>query len=323
MRSKTKRHLTNEQIQALLHDVLGTAAELESCEEFTNGWFSAVYGVRLADGRDLVLKLAPAPGLTLMRYEFELMRTEIEYYQRLATAGLPVPRIQAADADRGYLLMERLRGTPLDALKADLPQEQLAAIRGEIGRFAARQHAITGPLFGYPRRDQRTRSESWRVAFLAFIDDVLADAVDFGVELPAPPDRIGVAIRRHERLLDEVTTPALVHFDLFDSNLFLVPANGTYAIEGVIDGERAFYGDPIAELVGLAYFSDPAGVPGLMPGYLGRELTANERTRLRLYTAYMLLIIATEGATRGFDPVEHEPIRRFALDRLEAELSKL
>jgi hypothetical protein len=77
-------------------------------------------------------------------------------------------------------------------------------------------------------------------------------------------------------------------------------------------------------LVGLAYFSDdPAGVPGLLPAYLGRELTTGERTRLRLSTAYMCLIMATEGATRDFDPVEHEPVRRYALDRLEAELSAL
>jgi hypothetical protein len=94
-------------------------------------------------------------------------------------------------------------------------------------------------------------------------------------------------------------------------------------VEGIIDGERAFYGDPIAELVSLALFTDPEQLPGLLPGYLGRSLTDRERTRLRLYTSYLYLIILTEDATRGFDPAGHEPIRRATLERLDAELTAL
>jgi aminoglycoside phosphotransferase (APT) family kinase protein len=334
VRSKTKRELTRTEIQALLQEALGREAELSGCEEFTDGWFSAVYGLRLADGRELVLKLAPAAGLTLLRYEFELMRTEISFYERAAAAGLPVPRIVSADPERGYLLMERLHGTPLATLKPALAAAELASSRAEIGRFAARLHGIAGPRFGYPRRDGRTQSASWSVSFMAFVEDVLADAVDFGTELPVAPERIAAVVRHHELLLDEVTRPSLVHFDLYDSNVFLLPnsalgagdadgAGAGYAIEGVIDGERAFYGDPIAELVGLAYFSEPAEVPGLLPAYLGRELTVAERARLRLYTVYMLLIMLVEAKPRGFDPVEHEPVRQFALDRLEQELSAL
>jgi aminoglycoside phosphotransferase (APT) family kinase protein len=156
---------------------------------------------------------------------------------------------------------------------------------------------------------------------------VLADAVEYRRELPAPAASIGRLFDRHADLLDEVTTPVLVHFDLWDGNIFVLPAAGTdrdgYAIEGIIDGERAFYGDPIAELVSLALFADPADLPGLLPAYLGRPLTDRERIRLRLYTAYLYLIMATEGATRGFDPAGHEPVRRTALALLDAELTAL
>jgi hypothetical protein len=37
----------------------------------------------------------------------------------------------------------------------------------------------------------------------------------------------------------------------------------------------------------------------------------------------MLQIMLAEAEPRGFDPAEHEPIKRFALDRLEQELSEL
>jgi aminoglycoside phosphotransferase (APT) family kinase protein len=156
------------------------------------------------------------------------------------------------------------------------------------------------------------------------MDDVLADAVEYDRELPIPAEAIGALVHRHAGLLDDVTTPTLVHFDLWDGNVFVVPApDGGFTVTGIIDGERAFYGDPVAELVSLALFRDPAELPGLLPGFLGRPLTDRERIRLRLYTVYLYVIMVTEAATRGFPPDEHEPLRRFALERLDAELSAL
>jgi fructosamine-3-kinase len=181
---------------------------------------------------------------------------------------------------------------------------------------------VTDPLFGYPRRDGHTRSSSWRTSFLSIVDDVLADAVEYRRELPAPAPAIRTLIHRHAPLLDDVTTPVLVHFDLWDGNVFVLPG-AQPAIEGIIDGERAFYGDPVAELSSLALFADPADLPGLLDGFLGRPLRERERIRLRLYTAYLYLIMVTEDATRGFDPESHEPVRLAVLELLDQELSAL
>jgi hypothetical protein len=75
--------------------------------------------------------------------------------------------------------------------------------------------------------------------------------------------------------------------------------------------------------VSLALFDDPEQVPGLLPGYLGRPLTDRERTRLALYTAYLYLIMATEAATRDFDPASHEPVRLAVLTRLGETLASI
>jgi aminoglycoside phosphotransferase (APT) family kinase protein len=323
MRSITKRQLTAGQIQELVHDGLGPQAEVADCREYTEGAFSAVHAVTLTDGRELVLKVAPPPGLRLMRYEVDVGHIELEFYRRAGAAGVPLPHLHAADPDAGYLLVDRLRGRQLYAARSEMTEEQQARVRQELGEICARLRGVTASRFGYPRRDGHTRSASWRTSFLAIVDDVLADAVEFRSELPAPAEAIGKLVNRHADLLDEVTTPSLVHFDLWDGNVFVVPSGGGYRVEGIIDGERAFYGDPIAELVSMALFGDPAGVPGLLPGFLGRPLTDRERIRLRLYTVYLYLIMVTEGATRGFDPAEHEPVRRQALDLLDTELTAL
>jgi len=318
-----KPRLTAEEITALVQRGLGVDIPVVEMVEFTDGYFAAAHGVRLADGRDLVLKVAPGRDTKLLRYEHDIMRTEIHFYERAGAAGVPLPKMWFADPDAGVLLVDRLRGRSLHAVKDELPAADLLALRREVGACAAAITRVSGPLFGYPRQDGRTRSTSWRGSFLAFVDDILADAAELDAELPAPPSQISAAIRRHAGLLDQVTTPALLHYDLWDGNVFVVEEDGRWRIEAIIDGERAFYGDPVAELVSAVHFVDETEADAVIDGMFGRPLTGDERARLRLYTIYLFLILVTEGKTRGFDPVEHEPTRVWALGQLSSLLDAL
>ncbi|MEU7297741.1 aminoglycoside phosphotransferase family protein [Streptomyces exfoliatus] len=320
MHSATKRDLDGSEIRRVVGAALGPTAEITSLHEFTDGFFNAVHGVDLADGTRLVLKAAPPPELKLLRYEVDLMRTEHEFFRRAAEAGVPVPALRYADLDGGYLLLDRLSGTSLHALAPRLTPEQLYPIRRELGRISARITTVTGELFGYPRRDGRTRSTSWRTSFLAIVDDILADAVEYERPLPMAAGDIAVLVRRHAPLLDDVTRPALVHFDLWDGNVFVDDELG---IEGIIDGERALYGDPLAELVSLLMFQEPDAVPGVLDGFLGRALTDREHLRLTLYNVYLGLILVTEPAVRAYDPDAYGPTYRWAADRLTEQLRRL
>jgi aminoglycoside phosphotransferase (APT) family kinase protein len=326
--SLTKRHLSIDQIQVLLRHGVGPHAELRDYAEVTDGIFNAVYTVTVADGQDgdgqeLVLKVAPEPGTTLLRYEVDLMHTEAEFFVRAGAAGVPLPELVAAEPDAGYLLMRRLDGQPLQDAKEAMTAPQLRSIRHELGVICARLSQVTGPAFGYPRRDGHTRSASWRTSFLIMLDDILADAVEYRRELPEPAEAIRARVEKYGEILDEVRDPVLVHFDLWDGNVFVAPHGDGYRVEGVIDGERAFYGDPLAELVSLALFAEPEEVPGVLDGFLGRPLSESERSRLRLYRIYLYLIMLTEGATRDVDPAEREPARRYTLGKLSEELAQL
>ncbi|WP_405616921.1 hypothetical protein [Streptomyces sp. NBC_01508] len=55
---------------------------------------------------------------------------------------------------------------------------------------------------------------SWRQAFTAMLQAVLADAERFGAKLPVSVERVRTSVRGAAPALDEVTVPALVHFDL-------------------------------------------------------------------------------------------------------------
>jgi len=318
--SLTKRRLTDAELAATTAHCF--AVEVADATELVDGTYNAAYRVILADGRDLVLKVAPTPGRQLLTHEVDLMRTEADFYTRAAPTGAPVPRIHAVDFDRqvldtDYMFLERFQGTPLHQVP-DTP------VRRELGRIAAQVQTATGPAYGYPLRGSRTWQPTWRAAFLAMVDDILDDARRLGTELPASPDRIGALVGRHADLLDAVRRPALVHYDLWDGNVIVRDGR----VEGIIDGERAFFGDPLAELVSLALFRDVEDCPDLLAGYAEQtgvpvELTPDGRRRITLYTVYLYLIMVTEGPTRGYDTPRHHEFRRRILGLLDTLLATL
>ncbi|WP_437587436.1 hypothetical protein [Sorangium sp. So ce1000] len=62
MESKTKSTKTRPQIAAMAARAFGGMALADSEDavcELKEGWFNAAYDVRLADGREVILKIAP------------------------------------------------------------------------------------------------------------------------------------------------------------------------------------------------------------------------------------------------------------------------
>jgi aminoglycoside phosphotransferase (APT) family kinase protein len=140
--------------------------------------------------------------------------------------------------------------------------------------------------------------------------DLLDDAQRLGALLPSPPARIGELIRRHADALDDVRRPALVHFDLWDGNILVTrcrngdTAAGGWRVTGLVDAERAFYGDPLAELASLTLLREVDDAPEVLDGFADGsgtpvELTGRVRRRLTLYRTYLYLILAVERRTRG------------------------
>lgn len=298
--------MTEAELDAVLQRALG--ARLVDHVELTDGMFNTAYRLTTDDGRRFVLKVAPPPGAALMTYERDLMRTEVLAFELMANAGLPVPEV--FHAEDGLLLMAALEGEPWLVARERLTDGQQSALRRELGVIAAALHRITGDTFGYP---QGPSGDTWRGAFLAMVDAVLADAASYGVEVPAGTREV---FQERAHLLDEVTTPVLVHFDLWQANIFLDLAGPR--IEGIIDPERAFWGDPLAELATVEF-------DGLdddfLAGYGGPPLTEAALGRLALYRAYLCLIMIVEGVPRGYETPEHQGAVRYYRDRLAEHLA--
>ena len=85
----------------------------------------------------------------------------------------------------------------------------------------------------------------------------------FSVSLPRPVEQLRELVRGHADVLDAVDTPVLVHFDLWVGN---IPA-ARGAVSGLVDAERAFWGDPLAEMVSVALFADIEQDPAFLGSY--------------------------------------------------------
>lgn len=272
----------------------------------TGGTFNAVYLVTLVDGTRLVVKIPPGAETPLLRYEQGILATEALYYQLAGQcAGVTVPAVVAvdgADAAGGYLVMTECPGSPWPELTPQPRGAQRDELRAELGGQVARLHTITGPGFGYPSGAVGPLRDTWREAFLDMVNAVLADAETFAVTLPRSTADVLSWFDARASVLDEVTTPALVHFDLWDGNILVEPTGAGHRIGALIDAERAFWGDPLADFNSLALFGDIEQDLAFLNGYQagGGTVTFDSaaRQRLSLYRAYLNLIMWVEAVPR-------------------------
>jgi hypothetical protein len=96
---------------------------------------------------------------------------------------------------------------------------------------------------------------------------------------------------------------------------------------GLIDAERCFWGDPIAEFASLRVFGDVAADEALLAGYhgAGGSLVFDEPVRLRLdiYRLYLYLIMWVESVPRAFDVDRVDWLRTAVLAPIATILASL
>lgn len=299
-------------LDALIADAFAADTRVAQWQELGDGFFNAAFRLLLTDGRDVIIKASPPPGTALLTYEQDIMRAEIEFFRAAAVTDLPLPTLVHAGVDRtvidgDYVVLSAVDGVTWNSVLDDLDQTQTAALRRELGGHLARLHRVGNPdgLFGYPAVPALS-APAWPDAFAAMLGALVDDAERFDIALPVPGEELRDAVRRHAAALTEVTAAVLVHFDLWPGNILITPpgTGATPRINGLIDGERMIWGDPLMEFVGADVFGRADRDPDVRAGYLAAggviaEDDPGER-RLALYHLYMQLLLLIEMAPRGY-----------------------
>jgi aminoglycoside phosphotransferase (APT) family kinase protein len=318
--SISKTRISREQADAIVALAFGDSVSLQRFDECDEGWFNAVYRLQLDDGTRCILKIAPSPTIRVLRYEQDLITTEVEALRLVRErTDLPVPAVLAWDDScqllpSPWFVMEHCPGTLLSSLRPDLDLDAQHAIDAQVARYLASMNDITTQDFGRPDA-LATRDSAWSLAFGRLVGDVLADAADAGVQLPSPASTIADLVASGSSALDTITEPHLVHWDLWDPNVFVDP--DTLDVVGLIDFERVLWADPLME----AQFTGKRSHSPILDAYGTRLFDQPHAvTRRRLYDLYLYLVMTVECAYRNYptDDIENlaRPMLSAAIDEL-------
>ena len=310
MKSRTKNRLSEEKIRELVRIHFGRECETGEITELTGGMFNAIYRIERKNEKDaVILKVGVIPDATLLTYERDIMPVEVECYRMIREqTTVPVPEVLAYDFSKRYIesnyfFMTELKGEPFSKVMKKMGQENADRIREELAGYLYQIHGVKGKYFGYFTKDERRQYSTWKEAFFHMFRQILADGREHRVKLPYA--RIMAALQRHDGSLEDVREPSLVEYDCHEGNIFVKKTGDSYTIEGILDFERAFWGDPIADFPTAFVFTDDIRKEtAFLNAYLrvsGRNAyTETDAVKYQLYRMYILTIMAAETFRYGF-----------------------
>lgn len=303
MESKTKNPKTRQQIAAMAAKAFGGAALADGDDtvcELKQGWFNAVYSVRLADGREVILKIAPPQGAEVLQYEKNIMATEVASMRLVRqNPAIPVPEIYFYDdardvCDADYVFMEKVAGENLEHVYERLTPDHRESIERQIGAIIREINGFPGSSFGLPGNPD-LQASTWQAAFHKLVEAVLEDGARKHVVFDYTYEELRATVVRHAPSLDNVTSPCLVHWDAWNPNFFVRDGQ----VVGIIDFERAMWAEPLMEAQFRPLFSE--GVSDSMRGYGKTTFTFEEEQRCHLYSLYLGLVMHVECFYRNYD----------------------
>jgi aminoglycoside phosphotransferase (APT) family kinase protein len=201
----------------------------------------------VASSRDYALKIAPPDNMPVMAYETGMMAAELYWYEKIRTnTSIVIPKIYFTDSKKTlisapYFIMEELPGLTMDKL----PKTSKPEAHSQLAAMAAHMHNIKGDGYGYI---QNKLHDNWYQAIRSMVEMALQDKSAKG-RASAQGDRLLGYIIRYKDILEKAEC-RMVSFDLWPSNV-IYTVNGEEAKYALIDPERSFWGDPVADFVCL------------------------------------------------------------------------
>ncbi|KAA2253828.1 aminoglycoside phosphotransferase family protein [Solihabitans fulvus] len=250
-----------EQVAAMCERAFGGGAAVVSAVELGGGLYNNTLRVDIAGRDPVILRVAPRPDRQA-RIERALMRNEHASLPHFAPIAAMMPRTLFADWTHEVLGRDYVVQTMLDGVSASVglrayPRPSWAGFYRQLGTIARRVHEVSGERFGPVAGPTFA---TWGEALVSALEDTEADLVDAGLDASDVREVVAAAAKG-SAVLDEIDRPRLLHGDLWVPNVMLDPDAPEPTITGVLDHDRASWGDPAADWVvhiaGLRAERDP------------------------------------------------------------------
>lgn len=297
MESSTKNRQPIEKIREMTAYAF-SSAQIASLTELGEGYFNVAYSVTLSNGQETILKIAPRPDSLLMTHEKNIMRSEVQSMRLVADkTQVPVAKVLFYDdshsvCDADYFFMSKLEGKSLSSIAQEISETEKHSIYYALGKYNAKINGITGLKFGYFGQPAK-QGVKWRSVFFSIVHDALNDARALNIDIGAAYSEVENLLADYGYCFEEVDTPRLVHWDLWEGNVFTKDGE----ITGLIDFERCLWADPLME-VGFRSYNQNTD---FLSGYGIQEFTQAQRIRIVWYDLYAYLIPSMEYDYRHYE----------------------
>ena len=294
----TKNRLEKQQIYDIVRHTFGKDTEVNSYTELLEGFCNTAYRIKLSDGREVVLKVAPKNGIVMMSCEQGMMQTEVKAMTLARQKGMEgVPMVYAFEEDSAlsgssYFIMECLEGDSYAAVKQKMTEEEQQTIDCETGAYLHRLNQLKGERFGHFWMKE-LQWDDWFAAFYHLMENIIEDGKRVHIDIGTSYETILDRLKQHREYFREVEQPSLIHFDSWDGNIFV--KNGHF--HGIIDWERAMWADGLME----DHFRYHVRNTAFLEGYGIQEMTKAQRIRCAWYDVYLYLIMMFEGTYRHYE----------------------
>lgn len=296
-KSKTKYYRSEKQLIEMVKKAFVDLLPTE-ITELTEGYFNVAYLIKLSNHQEVILKIAPPPSTPVMTYENNMMFSEVESMKRVATeTQVPVPKVLYFDdscviCEAEYFFMEKLPGRSFAVSAKAYNEKEQDDIHRNIGKYTAMVNELTGDKFGYYGQLDK-QGKNWYEVFKSMIEAIYADAKKVDFMLRVEENQLLKLLERDRFLFEMVTTPKLVHWDLWEGNIFIDEGE----ITGIIDFERCLWADELMEFGFRTYHQKNS----FFEGYGMKVLNEEQVIRAKWYDVYFFLIVSLEGEYRGYD----------------------
>ncbi|MBP9716832.1 MAG: phosphotransferase [Candidatus Levybacteria bacterium] len=243
--------------------------------ELKSGRFNTTYRMQAEDGETVVLRIAPDPLSEVYSHEQFLLRREHSVSASLTHVVDQAPTFLYVDFTgqairRDFAILNYLEGENWGEVTSRLSSVDNLRLWNQLVEISARINDVVGEGFGFP--NPMPKSSSWSSALLNIQNGMIQDLDKYSLDSTAPKE-LAIVIRESESFLDSIEKPRLVHGDLWPKNILIKEGDDGFHISGVLDSERAFWGDPMAEWI----------VPG--PQFAGAEAADGATFRCGLFSA--------------------------------------
>jgi len=297
MNSRIFKELSDREIERIVADLYGHDAKLTECRLMKGGMFNTTYYIATDINPDgIVLRAGPINRHLLCEFEKNMMAAEPMLHELLLSSDIPTSRVlkySAANSviDREYIVSQYIPSVPMN--DPSLEGEDLSGVYRQIGEITRRLHGITNNKFGWKRSDGSGEYDTWREFIFAYAAEAMEKATAFELFKREDIDKFKDYLSKNADALDDIKTPYMVHGDLWQGNILLSKTEAGYFVAGVIDVERAMFGDKYWDmstpLLMTSYFYAGYGEPEPVCPRHDKRMTIYKIVR-DLFGCYALLV---------------------------------